>query len=166
VNVSVRGTTIAEYTGNTFGNIFSVNGSVNLDLTGNSVIAQSADYTNQMLSISDTSGQVSNISVKNNTFSTAEPFYLINGSSGTVGLHLQSNSRANESNAVTRLYQDVFAVFPAPTIAQLATCSSGLVGAENYVTNGQSSPSYLGTVSTTGSTFARVMCNGTNWVYH
>jgi len=166
VNVSVRDAMIAQYTGNVFGNIFTINGSVNLDLTSNSVIAQSTDYTNQMLSISASSGQVSNITVKNNTFSTAEPFYLVNGTGGTAGLHLQGNSRANESNAVTGLYQDVFAVFPAPTISQLATCTSGLAGSENYVTNGQSSPSYLGTVGTTGSTFARVMCNGTHWVYH
>jgi hypothetical protein len=34
------------------------------------------------------------------------------------------------------------------------------------VTNGQSSPPYLGIVGTTGTTVAPVFCNGVNWVYH
>jgi hypothetical protein len=51
-------------------------------------------------------------------------------------------------------------------IASLPACNSGLEGAFTYVTNGVTSPSYLGTVSTTGSTVAPVFCNGTAWVYH
>lgn len=51
-------------------------------------------------------------------------------------------------------------------IGSLPTCNSGSKGAFAYVTNGVTSPSYLGTVSTTGSTVAPVFCNGSNWVYH
>ena len=50
-------------------------------------------------------------------------------------------------------------------IGSLPTCNSGSVGVRTYVTNGQSSPSFLGTVSTTGSVVAPVFCNGTAWVY-
>jgi hypothetical protein len=55
---------------------------------------------------------------------------------------------------------------PSYTIAGLPTCNAGAQGLEAYVTNGQTSPTYLGAVSTTGSTVAPVFCNGTGWVYH
>ncbi len=51
-------------------------------------------------------------------------------------------------------------------ISGLPTCNSGSQGQTAYVTNGVASPTYLGTVSTTGSTVAPVFCNGTSWVYH
>lgn len=38
-------------------------------------------------------------------------------------------------------------------------------GTKAYVTNGVASPTYLGVVSTTGSTMCPVFFNGTNWVY-
>jgi hypothetical protein len=50
-------------------------------------------------------------------------------------------------------------------IASLPSCSATLQGATAIVNNGQASPTYLGTVSTTGTVIARVMCNGTAWVY-
>lgn len=50
-------------------------------------------------------------------------------------------------------------------IGGLPTCNSGLEGAHAYVTNGQSSPSFLATVSATGSVIAPVFCNGSAWVY-
>lgn len=54
---------------------------------------------------------------------------------------------------------------PQYAISGLPTCNSGLEGATAYVTNGQSSPSFLGTVSSTGSVIAPVFCNGSGWVY-
>jgi hypothetical protein len=52
------------------------------------------------------------------------------------------------------------------TIAGLPTCNTAAQGMNTYVTNGVTSPTYLGTVSTTGSTTAPVTCNGTAWVYY
>ena len=51
-------------------------------------------------------------------------------------------------------------------IASLPSCGTNTKGVFTYVTNGVTSPTYLGTVSTTGSTVAPVFCNGTNWIYH
>jgi hypothetical protein len=51
-------------------------------------------------------------------------------------------------------------------IAGLPSCNSTYKGQTAYVTNGVTSPVYLATVSTTGSTVAPVFCNGTNWIYH
>lgn len=50
-------------------------------------------------------------------------------------------------------------------ISGLPTCNSGSIGSRAYVTNGQTTPGFLGTVSTTGSTVAPVFCNGAAWVY-
>jgi hypothetical protein len=50
-------------------------------------------------------------------------------------------------------------------ILSLPACNSALQGARAHVTNGQSSPSFLGAVSTTGSVVAPVFCNGSGWVY-
>ena len=52
------------------------------------------------------------------------------------------------------------------TIATLPTCNATTKGATAYITNGQTSPGYLGAVSTTGTTIAPVFCNGSGWVYH
>lgn len=52
---------------------------------------------------------------------------------------------------------------PCVTIASLPTSPSQ--GDRACVTNGVTSPSFLGTVSTTGSTVAPVMYNGSAWVY-
>lgn len=51
------------------------------------------------------------------------------------------------------------------TIASLPTCNSGTEGAKMYVTNGVASPTFGGSVSTTGSTVDPVFCNGSGWVY-
>lgn len=50
-------------------------------------------------------------------------------------------------------------------IASLPTCNSGLKGARAYVTNAQTTPTFLGTVSTTGAVVAPVFCNGAGWLY-
>lgn len=50
-------------------------------------------------------------------------------------------------------------------IASLPTCNSTSQGARYYVTNGQTTPTFLGTVSTTGAVVAPVFCNGSAWVY-
>ena len=52
------------------------------------------------------------------------------------------------------------------TIAGLPTCGASLKGAIAYVSNGQTTPPYLGAVSTTGAVVAPVFCNGSGWVYH
>lgn len=52
------------------------------------------------------------------------------------------------------------------TIGALPTCNSGLIGAASYVTNAQTTPAYLGTVSATGAVTAPVFCNGSAWIYH
>ena len=54
----------------------------------------------------------------------------------------------------------------ALTIATLPTCNSGLKGYTTFVTNAQTTPPYLGAVSTTGAVTAPVFCNGSGWVYH
>jgi hypothetical protein len=52
------------------------------------------------------------------------------------------------------------------TIAGLPTCNSGMAGQFDFVTNGVASPTYMGTVSTTGAANDPVFCNGSAWVYH
>lgn len=50
-------------------------------------------------------------------------------------------------------------------ISGLPTCNASTQGVHVYVTNGVTSPTFLGTVSATGTTVAPVFCNGTAWVY-
>jgi len=50
-------------------------------------------------------------------------------------------------------------------IASLPSCAAGTRGARAYITNGQTTPTFLGTVSTTGAVIAPVFCNGTSWLY-
>jgi hypothetical protein len=50
-------------------------------------------------------------------------------------------------------------------IGSLPTCSTN-TGLLAYVTNGEASPTFNATVSTTGSANQLVWCNGTNWTYH
>jgi hypothetical protein len=58
------------------------------------------------------------------------------------------------------------AVRPAAfTISGLPTCNSGAAGTRAYVTNGVASPTFFGTVSTTGSSDDPVYCTGSGWVY-
>ncbi len=45
------------------------------------------------------------------------------------------------------------------------SCSATYLGLMTLVSNGVASPSLGATVSTTGTTFQKVWCNGTNWVY-
>ena len=51
------------------------------------------------------------------------------------------------------------------TIGNLPSCGGSTKGARLYVTNAQTTPTFLGTVSTTGSVVAPVFCNGSNWIY-
>jgi hypothetical protein len=52
------------------------------------------------------------------------------------------------------------------TIGGLPTCNSKSRGLQGSVSNGVASPTYGGAVSTTGSTWDPVICNGTSWMYH
>ena len=58
----------------------------------------------------------------------------------------------------------------AYAIASLPTCNSSTVGSFVSVNNGVTSPTYFGSVSTTGGATDPVYCyyNGTSyqWVYH
>jgi hypothetical protein len=51
------------------------------------------------------------------------------------------------------------------TIGTLPSCGAGQTGLRTYVTNGQTTPGFLGTVSSTGGVTAPVFCNGSAWVY-
>jgi len=75
---------------------------------------------------------------------------------GTTFLSVNANTTTIGNLLVLRPY----------TIATLPTCALGTRGAEAYVTDGQTSPTYLGTVSATGAVTAPVFCNGSSWVYH
>lgn len=50
-------------------------------------------------------------------------------------------------------------------IAGLPTCNGGSIGLRVYVTNAETAPAFLNTVSTTGAVTAPVFCNGSAWVY-
>jgi hypothetical protein len=52
------------------------------------------------------------------------------------------------------------------TVGTLPSCGSGTKGGFAYVTNGVSSPTYGGVVSTTGANTSPVFCDGSNWTYH
>lgn len=54
---------------------------------------------------------------------------------------------------------------PTFTIAGLPTCNAGLQGARANVSNGQATPAFMGSVSTTGSQFAPVVCINSAWLY-
>jgi hypothetical protein len=56
-------------------------------------------------------------------------------------------------------------LLPAYTIATLPAASAALKGARAYVTNGATSPTYLGALGTAASTICPVFCNGSAWVY-
>lgn len=83
---------------------------------------------------------------------------------GTLALGANGNNTLVFSSTGVPTFSSAPLV-PGYAIASLPTCNSAAEGAHAYVTNGQSSPSYLGTVSTTGSVVAPVFCNGSAWVY-
>lgn len=75
------------------------------------------------------------------------------------------NGVSSETISSTAITAKVPVIVPSYTIATLPSCVAGLSGARAVVTNGQTSPTYLGAVSTTGAVVAPVMCNGSGWVY-
>jgi hypothetical protein len=54
---------------------------------------------------------------------------------------------------------------PVSTIAALPTCSTATQGMRGTVTNGQTTPTFMLAVTTTGAVVAPVFCNGTAWLY-
>lgn len=54
---------------------------------------------------------------------------------------------------------------PPSTIAALPTCNAAATGLRGIVTNGQTTPTFLLAVTTTGAVVAPVVCNGTAWIY-
>lgn len=54
---------------------------------------------------------------------------------------------------------------PPSTIAALPTCNAAAQGLRGTVTNGQTTPTFLLAVTTTGAVVAPVFCNGTAWLY-
>ena len=71
---------------------------------------------------------------------------------------------ASTSYPLTNVVSDYFQTIGV-LISALPACGAGNFGLRAHVTNGQSSPPFLGTVSTTGSVVAPVFCNGSAWVY-
>jgi hypothetical protein len=68
-------------------------------------------------------------------------------------------------NGITATDAGVQCTNPPSTIAALPTCNAAAQGLRGTVTNGQTTPTFLGTVSTTGAVVAPVFCNGTAWLY-
>lgn len=95
---------------------------------------------------------------------TAGPIQI----NGKTNLQFQVNSGAAFDCAFTTASACTFTYavkFPVTTIAGLPACVAGLQGARYVVNNGQTTPTFLGTVSTTGAVVAPVFCNGSAWVY-
>jgi hypothetical protein len=113
-----------------------------------------------------TSGFAFDYENKGTVFCTITPTTsTINGLSALIvgankGCTITSDGTNYQTSACTALEP------PGYTIATLPTCNSAAQGQKSFVTNGQTSPTYLGTVSTTGSVVAPVFCNGTAWVYY
>ena len=80
---------------------------------------------------------------------------LADGGNVTNLINADSGSSVMAYGALTTQY----------TIATLPACNAGTKGLKTIVTNGQTTPTFLGTVSTTGAVIAPVVCNGTAWLY-
>lgn len=77
------------------------------------------------------------------------------------------NSGAAPSTFSSGCVFDPASNLPEPWIInQLPGCLTAEAGLRAFVTNGQTSPTFLGTVSSTGAVGAPVVCNGSNWVYY
>lgn len=103
---------------------------------------------------------------KGTVFCTITPTTsTINGQSSLIvgankGCTITSDGTNYQTSACTALEP------PGYTIATLPTCNTAAEGQKSFVTNGQTSPTFLGTVSTTGAVVAPVFCNGSGWVYY
>ena len=100
------------------------------------------------------SDNVNRYMIQDNVNSNTDWVFVTTGGNATIG---ESSSNILTVNGVV--------ISSAYTISALPTCNSTYKGARATVTNGAGSPSFLGTVSTTGSTIAPVFCNGSNWLY-
>ena len=87
--------------------------------------------------------------IQDNVNSNTDWMFVTTGGNATIG---ESSSNILTVNGVV--------ISSAYTISSLPTCNSTYKGSRATVTNGAASPSFLGTVSTTGSTIAPVFCNG------
>lgn len=143
-----------------------VPGSISSDYIGsvlqlnNSIAGQAVmvHYTNGDTGSCATCGSYAGISTDDN-------FYIV--TEGTQSINFAVNGSpafsVNGSTANTAFVHLV--LVPGYAIASLPACSAGTEGAHAYVTNGQTTPSFLGTVSSTGAVVAPVFCNGTSWIY-
>jgi Protein of unknown function (DUF1565) len=83
----------------------------------------------------------------------------------TVALGNGTASNASGTLSLKVLNDAIVGNSGGHTISGLPSCSGSTEGMRSFVTNGQTRPTFLGTVSTTGSVVAPVFCNGTAWVY-
>ncbi len=88
-----------------------------------------------------------------------------NGGADTLNCVTGGNCTFGEATTSIDSFKGVFASSNGFTISTLPTCNSTYKGAHAYVTNGVANPTFLSAVSSSGSTFAPVWCNGSAWVY-
>jgi hypothetical protein len=93
----------------------------------------------------------------------------INGSGGGCRLCVGNTDNFWSLGTSSVMYSNVFGrqvTTGGYTIGTLPTCNAGNIGARAYVTNGQTTPTFMGAVSTTGAVVAPVFCTGAGgWVY-
>lgn len=189
--VSHTGIHISDYDNNSTGNAFGIRVSRIGDSTGtgpsiveDDLSSVSALNSSAFLSWTVTkqaSGQLFNLFQSTTAFSGTD-IELNNGNSGgtfsggfiqCVNNNVQECYIDNAGNATFNAGMASGSVTSASTvttagyaIGSLPTCNTGSKGAVAYVTNGATSPTYLGTVSATGTTVAPVFCTGAAWIYH
>lgn len=95
------------------------------------------------------------------------PSLLNFGANGSVAVTVGDcvSILALNSSGITATDAGVSCNQPPSTIAALPTCNAAAQGMRGTVTNGQTTPTFLLAVTTTGAVVAPVVCNGTAWIY-
>jgi hypothetical protein len=140
-----------DFTSGTFGSYFMKSAGFTVDKVGNVVAA--ADFVPFIIG-----GTTANSSLTLRSTSAAGTTDSINFQTGSqvTALTIDTTQKATFSALME---------VAGYAIASLPTCNTAAKGSHAYVTNGQTTPTFLGTVSTTGAVVAPVFCNGTAWIY-
>lgn len=95
------------------------------------------------------------------------PSLLNFGANGSVAVTVGDcvSILALNSSGITATDAGAPCNLPPLTIATLPTCNAAAQGLRGIVTNGQTTPTFLLAVTTTGAVVAPVVCNGTAWIY-
>jgi hypothetical protein len=170
---------------NTFSHVFTQNSAVNPassyavilnDVTpGSDTGIYTENFSDVTLAVETGSGTSQQYSLYVND-TTAGLSNWFQGSVALTGLYTNNPSIQNGGQIDLTLASGVHTIAGTTTfgniivmagyaIASLPSCAAGTKGARAYVTNGQTTPTFLGTVSTTGAVNAPVFCNGAAWVY-